>query len=170
MAGETLRQRVRRQLQEAGLRVTPQRVLVLEILEEAEEHLDAEAIYERARRRDPRVSLATVYRTLAKLKEVGLVEQRYFARDHKREYYEASRKEEHYHFTCLGCGKVIEVHTPRIAQAREELSEALGLEFTHACICFEGFCPECAAKRRKGQLRAEGTAPRFVARFSSRGV
>ncbi len=143
------RQHIRRQLAQAGLRATPQRLLVLEILREADEHLDAEAIYERARRRDPRISLATVYRTLAKLKEVGLVEQRYFARDHKREYYEATGKAEHYHFTCLGCGKVIEVETPRIAQARAELSEALGLEFTHACICFEGYCAECAAQRRE---------------------
>ena len=99
-----------------------------------------------------------MYRTLNKLKEVGLVEQRYFARDHKREYYEISRKEEHYHFTCLGCGKVIEVHTPRIAQAREELAAALGLEFTHACICFEGYCPDCAARRRRGE-RLEPAQP-----------
>ncbi len=154
MSTENVRERVRQQLVQAGLRVTPQRLLVMEILEESDDHLDAEAIYERARDRDPKVSLATVYRTLAKLKEVGLVEQRYFARDHKREYYEASHKEEHYHFTCLGCGKVIEVHTPRIAQAQEELSAALGLVFTHACICFEGFCPECAARRRERSSKA----------------
>lgn len=143
------REEIRKELSRAGLRATPQRLIVLEILREADEHLDAEAIYARARERDPHISLATVYRTLARLKEVGLVEQRYFARDHKREYYEATGKKEHYHFTCLGCGKVIEVETPRIAQARAELSEALGLEFTHACICFEGYCPECAAKRRQ---------------------
>ncbi len=149
---ENVRAKIRRELTRAGLRVTPQRLLVLEILHEADEHLDAEAIYARAKDRDPRISLATVYRTLSKLKEVGLVEQRYFARDHKREYYEATGKGEHYHFTCLGCGKVIEVETPRIAQARAELSVALGLEFTHACICFEGFCPECAARRREKGL------------------
>ncbi len=144
--------RIRRQLAEVGLRATPQRLLILAILENADEHMDAEMIYERARAQDARISLATVYRTLARLKEAGLVEQRYFARDHRREYYEAVSKGEHYHFTCLGCGKVIEVTTPRIAQARQELSEALGLEFTHACICFEGYCPECAAKRRQGTL------------------
>ncbi len=137
----------RARLKDEGLRVTPQRLLVLQVLQEAEEHLDAEAIHARAREHDPNVSLATVYRTLNKLKEMGLVEQRYFARDHKREYYEATGKEEHYHFTCLGCGEVIEVRTPRIAQARRELSEKLGLVFSHACICFEGYCPSCAAER-----------------------
>lgn len=151
MANEE-RENIRQELMRAGLRATPQRLVVLEILRDADEHLDAEAIYERARERDPRISLATVYRTLAKLKEVGLVEQRYFARDHRKEYYEATGKKEHYHFTCLGCGKVIEIETPRIAQARAELSEALGLEFTHACICFEGYCPECAARRREKKI------------------
>lgn len=148
---ELARQEIRDQLIAAGLRVTSQRLLVLEILEETEEHLDAEAIYERARARDPRVSLATVYRTLSKLKQAGLIEQRYFARDHRREYYETTDKDEHYHFTCLGCGKVIEVHTTRIAQARQELAEELGLEFAHACICFEGYCPECVAQRERGE-------------------
>ncbi len=151
--------RIRRQLAEVGLRATPQRLLILTILENAQEHLDAEAIYERARAWDAKISLATVYRALARLKEAGLVEQRYFARDHRREYYEAVSKGEHYHFTCLGCGKVIEVTTPRIAQARKELSEALGLEFTHACICFEGYCPDCAAKRRQGVLKARPRVP-----------
>ena len=131
-------------LHASGRRMTPQRALVLSVLEEGETHLDAEGIYEIARKRQPGLNLTTVYRTLAVLKEMGLVEQRYFARDHKREYYEAVGKREHYHFTCLNCGKVIEVETPRIRQARQELSTALGLQFAHACVCFEGVCAECA--------------------------
>ena len=139
-------------LHQTGRRLTPQRALILAVLEERvlqpdAPHLDAEGILETARRRQPGLNLATVYRTLAVLKEMGLVEQRYFARDHKREYYEAVGKREHYHFTCLGCGKVIEVETPRILQARQELAGALGLSFTHACVCFEGYCPNCAAQR-----------------------
>lgn len=143
----------RERLEAEGLRITPQRLQVLQILDEAKEHLDAEAIYLRARERDPNLSLATVYRTLSKLKEMGLVEQRYFAREHRREYYEATGREEHYHFTCLGCGQVIEVCTPRIAQARHELTEQLGLVFAHACVCFEGYCAACAASRGRDEER-----------------
>ncbi|MFQ5615243.1 MAG: Fur family transcriptional regulator [Anaerolineales bacterium] len=131
-------------LKSHGLRATPQRLLVFQILEEADDHLDAEDIWGYGQDYDPSLSLATVYRTLNVLKKVGLVEQRYFARDHKREYYEPSQKEEHYHFTCLGCGRVIEIQTPRITQARRELTEQLGLDVTHACICFEGYCQNCA--------------------------
>ncbi len=133
-------------LHSAGRRMTSQRALILSVLEDSEKHLDAEAIFALARKRQRSLNLATVYRTLAVLKEMGLVEQRYFARDHKREYFEAVGKREHYHFTCLGCGKVIEVETPRIRQARRELASALGLQFLHACVCFEGYCETCARK------------------------
>ena len=132
-------------LHASGRRLTPQRALILSILQHSDEHLDAEAIWQTAQRRDASLNLATVYRTLAVLKEMGLIEQRYFARDHKREFYEAVGKREHYHFTCLGCGEVIEFETPRIGQARREISETLGLRLVSACVCFEGYCAKCAA-------------------------
>ncbi len=141
-AGET-----RQRLDAEGLRVTSQRLSVLNILEEAREHLDADAIFTLARDRGLKLSLATVYRTLNVLKEMDLIEQRYFARDHKREYYEHADQAEHYHFTCLSCGRVVEVRTPRIRQAKEELGQELGLVLTHTCVCFEGYCADCAAGR-----------------------
>lgn len=134
----------RQRLGAEGVRITSQRLSVLQILEEAGEHLDAEAINTLARERGLRLSLATIYRTLNVLKELDLVEQRYFARDHKREYYEPADAPEHYHFTCLGCGRVVEVRTPRIRQAKEELSRESALVFTHTCVCFEGYCGDCA--------------------------
>lgn len=128
------------------LRATPQRVLLLQILDSGE-HMDAESVYHKARQLDPNISLATVYRTLDRLKKSGLLSQRYFSRQHKREYYETGNKQEHYHFKCLGCGQVIEVQTPRIAQMRREVAEQLGLVFQHACICLEGYCASCAARK-----------------------
>lgn len=133
-----------RSLHDSGRRLTPQRALILSIIEGTSEHLDAAQILELAQRANPNLNLATVYRTLTVLKEMGLVQQRYFARDHKREYYEASTKREHYHFTCLECGRIVEVQTPRLMQARQELAQQLGLVFTHTCVCFEGYCAECA--------------------------
>ena len=135
-----------KRLKAGGLRVTPQRLLVLQILEESREHLDARTIYMRGREHDPNLSLATVYRTLGKLKEMGLVEPCYLARDRRRAYYEATDKGEHYHFTCLGCGRIIEVRAPRIKQACREMAEKLGLVFTRANVCLEGYCPDCAAR------------------------
>jgi len=134
----------RRRLKTTGLRVTPQRLLVLQILEEAEEHLDADAIHARAREHDPNSSLATVYRTLETLKEMGLVEQCHLARNHRRAYYAATGKEAHDRFVCLGCGRVIEVHTSCLDQTARELSEKWGVIVTLACVYLEGYCAECA--------------------------
>ena len=106
MSGEsTPLNRFRDTLRSSGRRMTPKRALVLDILEHSDAHLDAETIWHLARGRDQSLNLATIYRTLAVLKEMGLVDQRYFARAHKREMYETARKPEHYHFTCLDCGK-----------------------------------------------------------------
>ena len=137
---------LKQKLQDAGLRATSQRIAILQVIETAEEHLDADAICRKAKKLDASVSLATVYRTLARFKELGLVTQRYLSKDHTREYYERANKKEHYHFHCRNCGKVLEIETERIQQAREELSTALGIRFTSACICFEGYCAECAAQ------------------------
>ena len=135
-------------LRATGHRITPQRQLVLEVVETSRGHMDAEAIHERARAKDPAISLATVYRTLAVLKEMGLIEQRYVARDHAREHYEPVGAPEHYHFTCLGCHKVVEFQSARVGQMRAELQRELGLEISHACACLEGYCVECAAQRQ----------------------
>ena len=130
-------------LHASGRRMTPQRALVLSVLRESGGHLDAKRIWRLAREHDRRLNLATIYRTLDVLKEIGLVDQRYFARDHKREIYELAQKPEHYHFSCLGCGQVIEFETTHMLHVGRELVEQYGLHLTNACVCFEGFCAEC---------------------------
>ena len=134
-------------LRATGHRITPQRQIVLQVVENSAEHLDAEAVYGRAHERDPNISLATVYRTLAVLKAEGLIEQRYLTRDHTREHYEPVGAPEHYHFTCLDCHQVIEFQSPRVNQLRAELQAKLGLHAVQACLCLEGYCHKCAAQR-----------------------
>ncbi len=148
--------RVRDALHAAGLRATPQRTLILSILEETGGHLDAQELHLRAKAQMPNLNLVTVYRTLDALRRSGLVRQQYFSRDHRREIFEAVSRGEHYHLTCLGCGSVIEFSTWRIRQAQQELAESLGITFTHACVCFEGYCQQCASKRRQAPDRGEG--------------
>ncbi len=129
-----------------GMRVTGQRKLILQILEEAGGHLDAETVFQRAHSRDERVSLATVYRTLQLLKEMGLVDQHYVSREHTREVYEPVGADEHYHFSCVKCGKVVEFQAPLIDRARKQLAAELGIEILHGCACFEGYCTSCKPK------------------------
>lgn len=129
-----------------GMRLTGQRKLILQVLEEAGGHLDAESVFERAHKLDERVSLATVYRTLQLLKQMGLVDQHFTSREHNREVYEPVGAAEHYHFSCVKCGKVVEFQTPLIDRARKQIGQKLGIHVIHGCVCFEGYCAACMPK------------------------
>lgn len=125
----------------AGRRLTSQRRLILEVLQESDEHLDAEMLYDRAKARDDDIGLATVYRTLAVLKEMGLVEEHRLGEEHG--HYEAVGEGPHYHFTCLGCGKVIEFDTPLVAQVQRELSDRERVSIIGTHLHLSGYCAGC---------------------------
>jgi Fe2+ or Zn2+ uptake regulation protein len=131
--------------QRCGMRLTPQRRTILEVLDESDVHLDAEALYHQAKMRDSRISLATVYRTLAALKEIGLVQQRHLTRDDQRGYYEIA-DQQHYHFACLRCGRVIEFDTPLIVQIQQEFADEMGAQVTRARLHLEGYCATCLVR------------------------
>lgn len=128
----------------AGRRLTPQRRLILEVLKESDEHLDADELYDQAKARTPDISLATVYRTLAVLKEMGLVDEHRLGEGHC--HYEAMRAEPHYHFTCRDCGKVIEFDTVLVAQIEQELSKRERVCVTGAHLHLTGYCAQCKDK------------------------
>ncbi len=96
-------------MQARGLRVTHQRRLLAELLESAQEHLDAEEVYRRARRRDPEIHRATIYRTLNTLKKLGLVDELDLMHvNGDRHYYEIRPRTLHIHLVCMTCGDVQE--------------------------------------------------------------
>jgi Fur family ferric uptake transcriptional regulator len=134
-----------RKLRRAGKRLTPQRRLILDILCGADAHLDAQAIYEQARSREIRLSLATVYRTLTILKETGLVHELHLDEDHH--HYELAGEEEHSHLVCLGCGCIIEVDHAAILEAAAAVGQAHGFELASAQVELSGYCRECASER-----------------------
>jgi Fur family ferric uptake transcriptional regulator len=135
-----------RRLRTAGIRITPQRKLILGILARAEDHLDAHEIYEQGRRQEPRLSLSTVYRTLGLLKETGVVCELHLDSDHH--HYELESKEKHAHLVCLGCGQVIEVDSTAFAEAALAVGEAHGFEVSSSEIELSGYCADC---RQRGQ-------------------
>jgi Fe2+ or Zn2+ uptake regulation protein len=136
-----LSERLQGALRSAGRRLTPQRRLILQVLEESNGHLDADALYGQVKARDPDVSLATVYRTLAVLREIGLVEEHRLGQDHG--HYEAVRQGPHYHFTCLHCGKVIEFDTSLMEQIEQELCEREGVRVSSTHLHMSGYCAQC---------------------------
>ena len=137
---------LRETLHTSGRRLTRQRRLVLQVLEESGEHLDAEGLYDRAKSLDPNISLATVYRTLLVLKEMGLVEEHRLGEGHA--HFEATRSTPHYHFTCSECGRVIEFDAPQVAEVLQRLSKQKGLQVTGAHLLVIGRCDRC---RQQGE-------------------
>lgn len=137
-----LSERAQQVFRRNGMRLTPQRKVILDVLDDTSVHLDAEGVYSQAKVRDPNISLATVYRTLAALRELGLIHQRHLTPDDQRGYYEIADRQ-HYHFTCLRCGRVIEFDTPLMTQLQQEIADEWGVHVIQARLYLEGHCAVC---------------------------
>ena len=131
----------RRELNVSGLRITSQRALILEVIRHGQGHLDADEVYRRAREKQPRLSLSTVYRTLHTLKELGLVEEVHFDENHH--HYEAKPPTEHHHLVCLGCGRVVEFQYPLAQLIKRKVAETKDFEITGSELRMTGYCPTC---------------------------
>ena len=130
---------------EAGHRLTPQRRVLLDVLQAQGRFLDAESIHERAQAQGHNLSLATVYRTLSLFKELKLVEGRIVGDEQSREEYRFRSSREYYTLTCRRCGKIVPVEPDIIEAFRQELTANLGVTVLTAHSCFIGYCPECTA-------------------------
>ena len=92
-----------------GVRITPQRALIAETLENAREHLDADSVYRLSKKSDRHIHRATVYRTLATLKKLRLIDELDLMHvDGERHFYEIRPSTLHIHLVCLTCGSVQE--------------------------------------------------------------
>ena len=109
-----------------GLRLTEQRRTIAAVLEEADDHPDVEELYARASGIDPRISLATVYRTVKLFEEAGILEKLDF-RDGRARYEDADR-DHHDHLIDLHSGEVIEFVDEEIEALQERIAEKLGYD------------------------------------------
>ena len=128
-------------LQENGYKSTPQRRLLLSILETSQDHLDAESLYHLAKERDRHISLATVYRNLVAFKKMGLVQEHNLGEDHA--HFEKVTGKPHFHFTCSQCGRVIELRSKKIVRLTHEMCEAENLNMESMNLFIQGLCPSC---------------------------
>ena len=128
-------------LSDSGLKFTRQRALILKIIRQGRGHLDADEVYRRAREKEPRLSLSTVYRSLQKLKELGLVDELHFDENHH--HYEVKSTSEHHHLMCLNCGQVIEIDYPLARYVKKTVNEAKDFDIIEAEVHMSGYCPKC---------------------------
>ena len=107
-----------------GLRMTDQRRILARVIGEAEDHPDVEELYARASAVDPRISLATVYRTVKLLEEAGILEKVEFGDGRAR--YEDAERDHHDHLIDVNTGQVIEFVDPEIEALQERIAARLG--------------------------------------------
>ncbi len=144
-----VRERIGETLKGRGIRLTRQRRILLDLLEDTGEHLDAERLFDLARRKDPKLNRVTVYRTLKMLKDRGLVDEldlMHHAGD--QHYYETRRKQEHAHVVCVGCGRVEEFFGEPLGELKRRIAEKLGFQVVVARTEVGGYCAECRAARK----------------------
>jgi len=152
-------------LRARGVRLTRQRQLLLELIDESGQHLDAEGLYRMAHARDPKLNRVTVYRTLKMLKEGGLVDEldlMHYGGD--QHYYETRLKQEHAHVVCLRCGKVEEFYGEPLARLRRQVEAHFGFQILVARTEIGGYCSHCQALRAKEIMDAPSDAEAGSAR------
>ena len=138
----------KKMLKEKGLKLTGQRLLVLETMaEHPGEHLTAEEIFDLARRNYPEIGLATIYRTLQVLVELNVVDKISFDDGFARyELIEELDSERHHHAICIGCKTVISLEEDLLEALEQELMENLGFAVTDHEVKLYGYCKECRLK------------------------
>jgi Fur family peroxide stress response transcriptional regulator len=125
------------------LNITPQRVAIYEELIKSKNHPDSEDIFGRIKNIFPEISLDTVYRTLSKFAEIGLV--------HVVEGYgEAKRYDtntnNHHHFRCRQCNKIMDFHDESYDNLKVPKAFQKNFKVTNVKIILEGICDECIKK------------------------
>jgi Fur family peroxide stress response transcriptional regulator len=126
-------------LREHGLQVTYQRLAIYQALYFTKEHPSAEAIYQQVKKRFPMISLGTVYKTLEKFYEVGLIQKVSPITEVAR--YDAITGP-HHHMVCLECQSIQDadsiVGVPKIS-----VPEQNGFRVLRQQVVLHGYCPEC---------------------------
>ena len=109
---------------ERGLRITEQRRVIARVLSESEDHPDVELLHKRANAIDPKISIATVYRTVRLFEDAGILDRHDFGDGRAR--YEASPEAHHDHLIDLETGKVVEFVDPELEALQLQIAEKLG--------------------------------------------
>lgn len=123
-----------------GLKLTPQRLAILEYLEQTREHPSAEEIYNALKDRFPSMSFATIYNTLEVLTKKGLVKE--LPLDSSKKRFDPFTHP-HHHFVCKGCGKIVDVEKHFEIAIPEDIKDKEIEEFQ---VVFIGLCKDCKEK------------------------
>ena len=132
-------------LKENHLKLTPQRLAIINILSRSEGHPSVENIYRQLQKNFPGVSEATVYRNILLIKSLGEVLELGFAGESTR--YDGRKPHPHPHIVCVTCKKIIDPDLESLNAMTREITEESGFEILTYRLDFFGICPECRRKK-----------------------
>jgi len=131
-------------LSEKDYKLTPQRQVILRaFLDHAEKHLSADDVYNIVRKSNPEVGLATVYRTLDLLAELGILQKMDFGDGRSRYEFAEEEIHHHHHLICVSCGKVIEFEDDLMESLECMIGRKCGFKIIDHEVKFYGHCKDC---------------------------
>ncbi|WP_110954012.1 transcriptional regulator PerR [Anaerosinus massiliensis] len=139
-------QKITSLLREKGFKVTPQRLAIYSVLYNTTEHPSAETIFNQLQPHYPTMSLATVYKTIEILREIGLVQVLNVGEDSFR--YDANTKN-HPHIRCTVCKRVDDIYDVELSEFVNKIAEKTAYQLTGQQFYFYGICPSCQSKQTK---------------------
>ena len=128
---------------ERGLKHSRQRDRIAETFLGMDGHVSVEEVVARVRREDPRVSVATVYRTMKLLADCGLAIARQFGGDGQTRWEAAAGRPHHDHLICTRCGEIVEFANERIEDLQEKVAHRHGFEVESHRLELYGRCARC---------------------------
>ena len=132
------------ELHARGVRMTAQRRLLVRIIQDSPKHLDAAALLHIAKQKDPDVDRATVYRTIALLKNFGLIDELDLMHlEGEKHYYEAKTNRDHCHMACFQCGAIMEYASSSFERLKEDIARRSGFEIKVVRLEVGGLCERC---------------------------
>jgi Fur family transcriptional regulator, ferric uptake regulator len=138
---------------EKGVRLTAQRRALIEVIQESREHLDAAALLDKARERQPNIDRATVYRTVELLKKFRLIDELDLMHlEGEKHFYEVKTKRDHMHLACFRCGRIEEFLSPLFESLKAQISAETGFEIGVARLEVGGSCRACAKNHRAADV------------------
>lgn len=142
---EPLLSRLEKLCLERGLKMTEQRRVISRVLSEATDHPDVEQVYRRAVAIDPKISIATVYRTMRLFEEASVIDRLDFGDGRAR--YEENRDEHHHHLIDLNSGDVVEFQNDELEKLKEKIAESLGYTLVGHRLELYGVRKDAKAKK-----------------------
>ena len=141
---------LREELTLHGVRLTPQRLAVIDTLQEAERHLDADSLLVLAREREPNLNRATVYRTIELLKKMRLVDELDLLHlQGEKHFYEVRKSRDHVHLACFQCGRIEEFTSPLFDELKVEIASQNAFSIRVIRLEVGGLCGACSTNREE---------------------